>query len=235
MTPRGIRPKLVEVYTARGYTVFAVVHGSMPKFTIPEAAADVHRGVRFIRANAKRFGIDKQRIAIVGGSAGGHLALLVATAGTPGRAGASDPVLRESSRVQVVAALFPPTDFLNWEKPGQTILQTLAGERFRAPFDFRTYDLKTNAYVPLSAKAVQRELRAISPITHVSGDDPPAMLIHGEKDPLVPVQQSELMFAALERAGCRARLIVKEGAGHGWRRFRPELEMTADWFDRYLR
>ena len=68
----------------RGYTVFAVVHGSQPKFTIPEVLDDMHRAVRFIRHNAKKYGIDPDRLGITGGSAGGHLSLMQGTAGKAG-------------------------------------------------------------------------------------------------------------------------------------------------------
>src|SRR5207249_2862882 len=98
----------------RGYTVFAVVHGSQPKYTIPEILQDMHRAVRHIRAHAADFQIDPDRIGITGGSAGGHLSLMQGTAGDQGDPQAKDPVDRVSSRVQAVACFFPPTDFLNY-------------------------------------------------------------------------------------------------------------------------
>src|ERR1019366_4262439 len=98
----------------RGYTVFAVVHASQPRFTIPEAIADIGRAVRFIRHNAKEYKIDPERIGITGGSAGGHLSLMQGTVGDTGNAKAADPIDRASSRVQAVACFFPPTDFLNY-------------------------------------------------------------------------------------------------------------------------
>ena len=103
----------------RGYTVFAVVHGSQPKFTVPEIRKDMHRAVRFIRHNAKRYDINPERIGILGGSAGGHLSLMQGTDGVDGNPKSSDPVERHSSRVQAVVAYFPPTDFLNYGKEGQ--------------------------------------------------------------------------------------------------------------------
>ena len=87
-------------------------------FTIPDIIQDLHRAVRFIRYNAANYGINRGRLGIMGISSGGHLALMVATQGTPGRAEAKDPVDRESSSVQAVACFFPPTDFLNWGAPG---------------------------------------------------------------------------------------------------------------------
>src|SRR5687768_7023682 len=116
----------------RGYTVFSVVHGSQPKFSIPEILDDMHRAVRFIRFHAKDYGINPDRIGITGASAGGHLSLMQGTAGNPGKADAKDPIDRVSSRVQAVACYFPPTDFLNYGKPnenaiGRGILESFGG------------------------------------------------------------------------------------------------------------
>src|ERR1700679_596719 len=107
----SIQPVFIRPLTDRGYTVFAVVHGSQPRFTVPEIIADMNRAVRFIRYHSKDYGIDPAHIGICGASAGGHLSLMIGTAGTEGKPDANDPVDRESSRVQAVACFFPPTDF----------------------------------------------------------------------------------------------------------------------------
>src|SRR5207302_102584 len=98
-----VNARFPQEYTSRGYTVFAVVHGSQPKYAIPEVLQDMHRAVRFIRFHAKDYHIDPDRIGITGGSAGGHLSLMQGTAGTMGDPNAKDPIDRESSRVQAVA------------------------------------------------------------------------------------------------------------------------------------
>jgi acetyl esterase/lipase len=226
---------LVEPLVARGYTVFAVVHGSQPKFTIPEILEDMHRAVRFIRHHAEDYGIDPDRIGIYGGSAGGHLSLMQGVAGTEGDPEARDPIDRVSSRVQAVACLFPPTDFLNYGKPGEVALGRGILENFKAPFDFHELDPKQNTYVPITEEARMLEIgRQISPVSHVGPDDPPALIIHGDADKLVPIQQAELMVEALEEDGVEANLIVKEGAGHGWPDIPSDLEAFADWFDEHL-
>src|SRR5439155_3550362 len=109
---KPMTPLLLE-FLKRGYTVFAVVHGSQPKFTVPEILLDMHRAVRYIRSHAQDFKIEPERIGITGGSAGGHLSLMQGTAGDLGDPKARDPVERVSSRVQAVACFFPATDFLN--------------------------------------------------------------------------------------------------------------------------
>ena len=113
----SIQPAFIRPLTGRGYTVFAVVHGSQPRYTVPEIVEDMNRAVRFIRHHAKDYGIDPGRIGVSGASAGGHLSLMLGTAGDPGNPEAKDPVDRESSRVQAVACFFPPTDFLNYGRP----------------------------------------------------------------------------------------------------------------------
>src|SRR5205814_1426262 len=106
----NVNTGFVSEFLKRGYTVFAVVHGSQPKFTIPEVLQDMHRAVRFIRFHATDYKIDPNRLGIAGGSAGGHLSLMQGTAGDNGKSDAKDPVDKCSSRVQCVACFFPPTD-----------------------------------------------------------------------------------------------------------------------------
>jgi acetyl esterase/lipase len=231
----AINPAFINEFLNRGYTVFAVVHGSQPKFTIPEVISDMHRAVRFIRHNAKQYGIDPDRIGITGGSAGGHLSLMMGTAGNPGDANARDAIDKTSSRVQAVACFFPPTDFLNYGEPGKIALGrgTLSG--FRAPFDFHELDPKTRAFVAVTDEEKLLEIgRQISPITHVSADDPPTLIVHGDADKLVPIQQAETIGEKFKGVGVPFELVVKKGAAHGWPDMAKDLAILADWFDKHL-
>lgn len=233
---RAINPGFVEVFLNRGYTVFAVVHGSQPKFTIPEIVEDLHRSVRFIRFHAKEYGIDPDRIGITGGSAGGHLSLMMGTAGEPGKPDAKDPVDRVSSRVQAVACFFPPTDFLNYGQEGNVALGRGVLANFRAPFDFKEFDQKSRAFVPITDEKRLLEIgREISPIYHVSKDDPPTLIMHGDADKLVPLQQAETFVAKMKEAGVAVKLVVKPGGGHGWPGLANDLTVLADWFDEHLK
>jgi acetyl esterase/lipase len=219
----------------RGYTVFAVVHGSQPKFSIPEILGDMHRAVRYIRHHASDYKVDPDRLGIMGGSAGGHLSLMQGTAGSEGDPKAADPVDRESSRVQAVACFFPPTDFLNYGKEGEIGLGRGVLKDFRAPFDFEEMSSETKRLVEITDEAKILEIgKQISPITHASGDDPPALIIHGDADELVPIQQAKLIVDKLKAAGVEAELITKPGAGHGWADFQADMEKFADWFDEHL-
>jgi acetyl esterase/lipase len=231
-----INPDAVNELLNRGYTVFAVVHGSQPKFTIPEILDDMHRAVRFIRYHAKDYKIDPDRIGITGGSAGGHISLMQGTAGKAGDSHARDPVDQVSSRVQAVACFFPPTDFLNYGKPGEIALGCGILSGFKAPFDFHELDQGRRYFVPLADVGKIIELgRQISPITHASADDPPTLIIHGDADKLVPIQQAESFLEKLKAAGVVTKLVVKKGAAHGWPDLLKDMSIIADWFDGHLK
>ncbi len=231
----AIAPPLIQPLVDRGYTVFAVVHGSQPRFTIPEVVQDMNRAVRFIRHHAAEYGIDPDRLGVTGASAGGHLSLMLGTAGAPGDPTAKDPVDRHSSRVQAVACFFPPTDFFNYGKPGEIALGTGILENFRAPFDFHEIDGKRNIYREIVDHAQRAKIgHAISPYYQASSDDAPALIIHGDADRLVPIQQAERMVEALKAAGVDAKLVTKPGALHGWPDIVKDLQTFADWFDAHL-
>lgn len=221
----AIAPSAFETFLKRGYTVFAVVHGSQPKFQIPEITQDMHRSVRFIRANAAKYGVDPRRLGVSGASAGGHLSLMLGAQGDFGPAGAKDPVDRLSSAVQCVACFFPPTDFLNYGKPGESAL----GENILKDFKPAFGDVPTNA------AAKEKFGKEISPIYHVTSNLPPTLIIHGDADKLVPMQQAESFLAAAEKLGVPTRLVVRKGAGHGWKDWVSDLEICAQWFDEHLR
>ncbi|HVY71775.1 MAG TPA: alpha/beta hydrolase [Verrucomicrobiae bacterium] len=209
----------------RGYTVFAVVHGSQPKFTVTEIVPDIHRAVRFIRHNAAKYGVDPEKFGIAGGSAGGHLSLTMGTQGGPGKSDAKDPVDRESSAVQAVACFFPPTDFLNYGTPGEDAVGVGILKDYKPAFGPRSD-------TPEGRQALGKE---ISPIYHITAEMPPTLIIHGDADKLVPIQQAESFVKKAQEAGRTAKLVVNQGGGHGWKGMEKDIETLADWFDQYLR
>jgi acetyl esterase/lipase/rhodanese-related sulfurtransferase len=232
----AINPGFYAPLLARGYTVFAVVHGSQPKYTIPEVLEDVHRAVRFVKANAAKYGVSPDKLGITGASAGGHLSLMQGTAGRPGDPDARDPVDRQPSGVAAVACFFPPTDFLNYGQPGNVALGQGPLTNFRPPFEFWERDKATNALTVLTNETRRREIgRQISPITHASAKSAPTLIAHGDADKLVPLQQAEVMVAKLKEAGVPAELVVKPGAAHGWANMAKDVERFADWFDTHLK
>jgi acetyl esterase/lipase len=215
-----------EPFLARGYTVFAVVHGSQPRFIVPEVMEDIHRATRFVRHNAQRFGIDPMRIGVTGTSSGGHLSLMLGLTGKPGPADAKDPVDRESSAVQAVACFCPPTDFANWSGPGDTQLaEGEVGAKYKGAWG-------SQADTREGREALGR---AWSPIGFVSARMPPTLVLHGDADKTVPIFQAKTFEAAARAAGGTYKLVVREGKDHGWPEMATDRVMFADWFDQYLK
>jgi acetyl esterase/lipase len=231
-----IQPAFAMTLLNRGYTVFAVVHGSQPKFTIPECVEDVNRAVRYIRTHADDFKIDPNKIGITGASAGGHLSLMLGCAGCEGDPKAKDPVDRASSCVQAVACFFPPTDFLNYGEPGVKSLGIEPEHKFKAPFDFQEFDAQSKTFEPVDLETREKIVKEMSPIYHVNEGDAPALIMHGDADDLVPLQQSEIIIERFKQAGVPAELVVKKGAGHGvWPSMLiQDFGAFADWFDKHL-
>lgn len=230
-----INIRFFEKLLKRGYTVFAVVHGSQPRFTIPDAVADLNRAVRYIRVHAADYDVDATRLGITGGSAGGHLSLMIGVAGGDGVADHADPVERASSRVQAVACFYPPTDFLNYGQPGEIALGNGVLKNFPAPFEFNEYNARKKIFERINDESKRQAIgRQISPITHVSADDPPTLIIHGDADKLVPIQQAQIFVDKMQQAGAEAKLITKPGAEHGWRDMLDDTQLLVDWFDEHL-
>jgi acetyl esterase/lipase len=200
---------LAPLLNEKGFTVFAVRHGSSPRYPMSAIVADVRRAVRFIRQHAGEYGVDSKRIGLTGGSAGGQLALLLGTTADSGDPSASDTVLRESSRVAAVVAFFPPTDFSRWTN--------------RRAF-------------PATATLTEAEAAQYSPIRFASPAAAPSLIVHGDADKVVPIVEGETMHAALSTAGVPTSFIRIEGAGHGFEAADLERANAAmvQWFQRHL-
>ena len=221
----------------RGYTVFYVVHGAQPLFTIPEIHSHLSQAVKHIRHNAERYGIDPLHIGIMGGSAGGHLSLLQSTKGL---IAGYNPTTQaaQSSRVQAVVSYFPPTDFVNYGAEGRFFIDyqiEAGGANFLQILDLVDHDDVNFLRDKVTVEArLTQHYRDISPYYHVSADDPPTLLIHGDADDLVPLQQSERIVVRFKAEGVTHKLHRKAGGGHGWQPDDEELAMVADWFDAHL-
>jgi len=193
----------------KGFTVFAVRHGSSPKYAIPEIIEDVRRSVRFIRLRANDFGVAPERLGVAGASAGGHLSLMLGTASDKGDPNAKDEVLRFTDRVAAVVAYFPPTDLRAWVN-------------------------KMPDYPALNFE--EEKAADCSPLLHVTEDDPPTLLIHGDNDQLVPIDHSEEILAEFEKHKVTSELLVIKGAGHGFRGEdgKRASDAMAAWFEKHL-
>ena len=210
--PERVLPFFTPLLEA-GYTVFRVRHGSSPRYGIPDAYSDVTQAVRFVRSNAAEFGVDPERLAAMGNSAGGHLALLLGTRGENGMA-SGDPLEQISSRIAAVIALVPPTDLTVavWESP-----DSLPGYR-----RFPALDLS----MELAAEH--------SPLEHVTPDDAPSLIIIGGADELVPPFHGERMASAFKRENVPHELIVFPEAGHDLGDWERVHEESIRWLNTHL-
>lgn len=206
-----------------GFTLFVVRHGSSPRYYVPEMIPDMNRAVRFVRSIAPKYNVHPDRLGITSGSSGGHLSLMAAMTGDDGKPDAKDPIERISSRVQCVVAWFPPTDLVNWGAPGGYSLI-----EFARPGFFKRVLGET--------KDIEGGLKSISPINFVTKDAPPLLLIHGDADKTVPLQQSEILKAKYDETGLPVKLIVQPGGGHSsWPGILDQYPTVWDWFDQYLK
>jgi acetyl esterase/lipase len=204
-----------------GYTVFTINHRALPRFQHPAQIEDAQRAVRFVRYHAKEYGIDSDRIGAIGGSSGGHLVSMLGVLDGRGDPEDPSPVNRMSAKVQAVVARATPAD-LRLQKGAVPALLLGAGW----------------SDDPTSAE--QKRYVLASAISHVSRDDPPFLLIHGDKDETVPMVQSEQFATALKDAGVSVRLIRIPGAGHGPNTINaasaPEtVDQIVRWFDLHLK
>ncbi|MFW6169765.1 MAG: alpha/beta hydrolase family protein [Planctomycetota bacterium] len=210
-TRRRFQPMLES-----GFTVFAVRHGSSPKFSIPEAVSDVRRAVRFVRKNAGEFGVDPNRVGVFGMSAGGHLSLMLGTTADVDPPDADDPLGGVSSRVQAVVAYVPPTDLrvMVWD----------AEDHLPAYERFPALDLD-----------VERAAE-YSPLLFVTPDDAPTLLIAGEQDTLVPIKHSRNILTAFQREGVPAELVSFPDSGHGLtpKDRQAAMQRQVEWFQKHL-
>jgi len=230
-----------EPFLESGYTIFVTMHSSNPRFDIAEAATDIKRAVQHIRFNAKKFGIDPNKIGITGGSSGGHLSLVVNTSDDIKDVKSEDPIRRVSSKVQAVAVFYPPTDFLNWGGPNQYMnyLQfapALSQSYILGALKFQTYNKKSTIYEPIKDSIALRKMSiSVSPAQLVTLDDAPVYIIHGDKDRTVPLQQSQLLQSKFKAVGVPLILSIKPGADHGWDNMNIDRKEFVKWFDKYLK
>ena len=183
--------------TEKGYAVASINYRLSQHAIFPAQIEDSKAAIRWLRANAKKYNLDAEKLAVWGSSAGGHLVALLGTSGDVKELEGKGGNAEQSSRVQCVVDFFGPTDFTkmggNHDKPGSPESNLIGGA--------------VSANAEKAAKA--------DPITYVSKDDPPFLIVHGDKDNTVPFNQSELLTAALKKAGVEVELIPIKGGGHG--------------------
>ena len=208
-----------------GYTTFVVVHGTQPRFQVEEIVADLNRAVRFVRAHASEYGIDPHKIGVTGGSAGGHLSLMLGTRVLPANPKSKDPVEQVSSEVNAVACFYPPVDFLSWAKEGDS-QEGVGPLTTRAP-----------AFGPIVTTAEGRAKagRDLSPLYGISAQTPPTYIVQGDADPLVPDSQARRYLARAKEVGAKAEVLIRLGGAHGgWIEIGEDNVRMAEWFELQL-
>jgi acetyl esterase/lipase len=208
----------------KGYAVASISYRLSQQARFPAQIEDCKAAVRWIRANAAFYGLDADRIGAWGSSAGGHLAALLGTTGDVAALEGTGGSPGVSSRVQAVCDWFGPTDFLQMDA--------------HAPADSRIqHDSPASPESKLVGGPIQENKEACakaSPLTYISRDDPPFLIMHGDKDNLVPIHQSEILHAALRRVGLESTFLPVEGAGHGFSGD-EHYKKVEEFFDRHLK
>ncbi len=219
------RAQFFDIFCGRGYTVFAIRPGSRTKFSAPEMVKHLRTGIRWARERANDYGVDANNLALSGASAGGHLACLTIVSSTPANFGAT------AQPFKAVGVFFPPTDFVEW---GGYAVDFSKNDDFGRMVRGLAIGHTDQLGVPLDKKDLKEKVRLISPARLVQEKEPPFLIIHGDADPLVPLQQSQVFIAALKKAGGAAELIIKHGGAHPWPTIHEEVKVLADWFDKEL-
>lgn len=194
-------PPLRAGYVAQGYAVASINYRLSGHAVFPAQIEDCKAAIRWLRAHAKEYSLDPQRFGVWGSSAGGHLVALIGTSGDVKEfdVGAN---LDQSSRVQAVCDYYGPTDF--------TVFVTTPGYESHATDASPEAKLIGGAVMQNKDKAAR-----VNSITYVTKDDPPFLIVHGDKDPTVPINQSQLLFEALKKTEVSAHFHTIRGAGHG--------------------
>ena len=221
----------VPPLTDAGYTVFVLNHRARPAFQYPAPVHDVQRGVRFVRYNAARFGINPARLGGTGGSSGGHLIALTGMMDGAGATADADPVNQQSAKLQTLVLRAANAD-MSMRPVGPAV-----GALLEMP-----------APAPNSPKtsAPWRRYQEASPLTYVTRDDPPTLLLHGDADDVVPFQHAVAFHAALEKTGVASKLVTIPRGTHGgtfglatgasrpadWPDYMGEM---VRWFDQHLK
>lgn len=225
---QAYRAQIVEA-ARRGYVAATISYRLMqfdeakketttasPNF--PAQIHDAKAAIRWLRANADKYGVDPNRIGVTGGSAGGHLSLLIGLTDADDDLEGDGGNPEQSSRVQAVVNDFGPTDMA-------ACYETSSVAWLFRLFMGGTPDEAAETY------------KAASPVTYVSADDPPVLTLHGDQDALVPVAQATILNEKMKAAGASHTLMIFEGQGHGFGGEHGIRAMTATWdfFDQHLK
>ena len=196
--------RFLEPLVSTGEYVGASINYRLSQHAIwPAQIHDCKAAIRWLRSNAKEYGIDHERIGVMGTSAGGHLVAMLGTAGGQGKLeGTLGEHLDQSSRVNAVINFYGPTELLTMND-------------FPGKMDHNAPDSPESKLIGGPIQELKAKTNIASPIHYVSADDSPFLIFHGTEDPLVPFEQSSKFDALLDKAGVSSTLITIQGGGHG--------------------
>jgi acetyl esterase/lipase len=215
----------LEPFIERGFAVASLDFSPASKARFPGQVHEIKAAIRFLRAQAKRYGYDAGRIGILGASSGAHLAAVVGTSnGHAELEGTLGDHRGESSEVHAIVSYFPATN-----------LTTILAQS--TPFGLNIREPALTRLLGAGPKEAEPLARLASPVYQVDRDDPPLLLLHGDQDPQMPINQSHELEGAYERQGAEVDFIVVHGAAHGGDAFySPEnVERVAAFLEAQLR
>src|SRR6185503_8007399 len=215
----------------RGYVGASLEYRFSQKARFPAQIQDCQAAIRWLRANAKKYSIDPERIGVGGGSAGGHLSALVGTAGGKKAFAPIGGNEDQSDRVQAVCDIFGPANF-------STVMKQADDDKnVRNIFKFNSPSDPYSQLIGVSLEGNKEKTDAVSPVHYVSKDSPPMLILHGTHDTLVPYAQSEELAAALKEKGVEVWLQKLPGSGHGSGGFgKPAIiALMQNFFDKHLK
>jgi acetyl esterase/lipase len=212
----------------QGYAVAAINYRLSQHAIFPAQIEDCKAAIRFLRGNARKYNLKPDAFGVWGSSAGGHLVALLGTSGDvkdlEGSVGDHDDV---SSRVQAVCDFYGPTDLTRMNEQSKK----------KGPIDHDSPNSPESRLIGGPVQENKEKAAKANPIEYVTKDDPPFLIVHGDADPLVPLGQSEILLAALKKAGIESELVVIKDGGHGGKGFAAQetVEKIAKFFDSVLK
>lgn len=215
---------------AQGYVLASVGYRFSQKAKFPAQIQDCQAAIRWLRANAKQYHINPEKVGVIGGSAGGHLSALVGVSGGKKLFAAIGESTDQSDAVQCVCDIFGPKNFASVMEQAEKDTKVKNIFKFNTPSD--PYSELIGANLSDREKTV-----AVSPITYVDKNSPPTLILHGTHDALVPYAQSEEFAAAMAKSGAPVWLQTFPGGGHGGGVFsKPAVFLLMrNFFDKYLK
>jgi acetyl esterase/lipase len=216
----------------RGYAIVSINYRLSGEALFPKNINDVKAAIRWVKANAKQYGFDEDKIALWGGSAGGNLSALAGTsAGVSGLEDLSEGNASYSSKVQAVVDWFGPIDFL--------LMDAQLRETGNGKPNHSEKDSPESKVLGAKITEIRQVVKQANPETYISADDPSFFIQHGTKDPLVPTQQS-INFAKKLRATLgeeKIKIHLLENAGHGGVQFDADenVNKVFEFLDRILK